>query len=212
MKEGERNMTEEDKMTILNGESVQISGYRKPMGLSNRYFLSDEYQYGSHNQAVTLADGTKLYPQEHTGYYALQDKETNELHCISLYPYTGYHNTFKISESVKYFDTSVMKGYISQTWTAYSIGYIKHALKTRFRKNLGDYNLVVIELSDKLRSLPYFTGNCGNYTVNYMGPSPLSRTQLNCVKQIYVLTENIEGISNNVEVENKVKEIKIEVV
>ena len=206
----------ENEIMILSGNSIEITGNQEPMELSDSYFLSDNYEFGS-GKHITLADGTELNPQKCSGYYALQDKETNELHCISLYPYKGYGNTFKTSE-VGYFDTSDMKEYTSRTWIGHDIEYIESSLKTRFRKNLSNYNLVIIELKseeDGARSynrLPYVTAQDGEWYVRYMGPSPLSRNLVDKIKQIYVLTKNINGTTKRVEVKSKIKELEIEAI
>jgi len=202
----------ENKITILSGKSVEINGHHGPMKLSDNYFLCDGYQYG--NKLLTLADGTEIIAKDHKGYYALQDKETNELHCISLYPYNGYSNTFS-TEQVGYFDTSDMKEYISQTWICHGIEYIESSLKTRFRKNLSNYNLVIIEMkynSSKNYSLPYATLYDEGFHLRYMGESPLSRDHVEKIKQIYVLTTDINGTNALVEVKSKIKEIEIKVI
>ena len=199
----------ENKITILSGKSVEINGLQGPMNLSDSYFLSDGYQYG--NKLLTLADGTEIKPYDKAGYYALQDKETNELHCISLYPYNGYSNTFS-TQQVSYFDTSDMKEYVSQTWNGQGIEYIESSLKTRFRKNLSNYNLVLIVYITDFGGLPYATIQDETWHVKYMGPSPLSRDHVEQIQQIYVLTKNINGTTDSIEVKSEIKEIEIKVI
>ena len=200
----------ENKIMILSGNSIEKTGNQRPIELSDSYFLSDNYEFGS-GKHITLADGTELNPQKFSGYYALQDKETNELHCISLYPYLGYGNTFKTSV-VGYFDTSDMKEYSSRAWIGHDIEYIESSLKTRFRKNLSNYNLVIIEMKSDEDWLPYVTAKDGEWYVRYMGPSPLSRDLVDKIKQIYVLTKDINEPTKLVELKSEIKELEIKVI
>ena len=209
MKEGVRNMNE-NKIMILSGNSIEKTGNQRPIELSDSYFLSDNYEFGS-GKHITLADGTELNPQKFSGYYALQDKETNELHCISLYPYNGYSNTFS-TQQVSYFDTSDMKEYVSQTWNGQGIEYIESSLKTRFRKNLSNYNLVLIVYITDFGGLPYATIQDETWHVKYMGPSPLSRDLVDKIKQIYVLTKDINEPTKLVELKSEIKELEIKVI
>ena len=207
-------------MTILDGTTVEASGTHGPMRFEESYFMLTN---GWVKDKIILADGSKLFSvtadtrRQKYGYYALQDKETNELHCISCYPYNGYRNTFD-AQVKSYFDTSDMKSYTSMNWVAHEIDFIKMSLQTRYRKNLSHYNLVVMEWSEDYKAqLPIYSmrhHKIGeeSYHLKYIGPSPVSRTQLENLVKIHVLTEDIQGVGHKTEANRKVEAIEVKVI
>jgi len=180
-----------------SGNSYYYGGTLDPTQFTNSYFLN--------SKSVILTDGTELDCNNKYGYLALMDKVTGEYHMINMYGYDGYSNTFERTSTTSY-DTSDNKWYRMQVYSGQTISYLRNALRARYRKELSEYSLVALEVKRSNNNdsqsityaLPYYEGRIkvspsegSSHRIRYMGPSPLTRTQVEIIVATHVLVESI---------------------
>tara|TARA_R110000765_G_scaffold98142_5_gene184618 strand:+ start:255 stop:953 length:699 start_codon:yes stop_codon:yes gene_type:complete len=172
-----------------SGNNYYFGGTLDPTNFTSSYFLNAK--------SVILTDGTELDCNNKYGYLALMDKVTGEYHMINMYGYDGYSNTFERTSTTSY-DTSDNKWYRMQVYSGQTISYLRNALRARYRKELSEYSLVALEVK-RNTALPYYEGRIrvspseGNsHRIRYMGPSPLTRTQVEIIVATHVLVESID--------------------
>jgi len=178
-----------EKMTIMTGQQMT-----RP---------TKEGQYGRTYQT----SGIKALGGR-SGFYAIRDKETGQIHVPSAY--YGWCN----GKTEQHWDSANNTLNTKGVWeiTKY-MDSIKKLLE-RYRKKSEDFELIAFYLKDASKGIPYDTGYTSGTSIYYGGPCPLPRKVANEIQEIVVLQSSVYPNSKNAEVIDKdaIQAIEVEVV
>lgn len=143
-----------------------------------------------------------------SGFYALRDKETGQIHVPSAY-YSWCNGTTE-----QHWDSATNTINTKGVWTIIKYEKELKILMDRYRKKSEDFEIIAFYLKDGSNGMPHDRGYTSGTGVYYGGPCPLPREKANDIQEIVVVQNSVYPDTEDGEVtqKNAIKAIEPEVV